>query len=70
MRIPNDYIRIPAAADPLQPTSLASFALPSAPTGLLSRTVLPTIDPGPAVVQVLIRWVLDNLTMPRSRFAL
>ena len=26
MRIPNDYIRIPAAADPLQPTRLASFA--------------------------------------------
>lgn len=40
------------------------------PTGLLSRTVLPTIDPGPTVVQLLVRWVLDNLTMPRSRFAL
>src|SRR5437764_12965167 len=26
MRTPNDDIRIPAAADPLQPTSLASFA--------------------------------------------
>jgi hypothetical protein len=25
MRTPNDYIRIPAAADPLEPTSVASF---------------------------------------------
>ena len=25
MRTPNDYIRIPAAADPLQPTSIANF---------------------------------------------
>jgi hypothetical protein len=25
MRTPNDYIRIPAGADPLQPTSMASF---------------------------------------------
>jgi hypothetical protein len=25
MRSPNDYIRIPAAADPLQPTSMANF---------------------------------------------
>jgi hypothetical protein len=46
------------------------LGMPWAPTGLLSRTLLPTIDPGPAVVQLLIRWVLDNLTMPRSRFAL
>jgi hypothetical protein len=46
------------------------LGMPWTPTGLLSRTVLPLIDPGPAVVQLLIRWVLDNLTMPRSRFAL
>jgi hypothetical protein len=46
------------------------LGMPWASTGLLSRTVLPTIDPGPTVVQLLIRWVLDNLTMPRSRFAL
>jgi hypothetical protein len=25
MRTPNDYVRIPAAADPLQPTSMANF---------------------------------------------
>ncbi len=56
------YTAAPAPADAL--------GMPWAPTGLLSRTVLPPIDPGPAVVQVVIRWVLDNLTMPRSRFAL
>lgn len=46
------------------------LGMPWTSTGLLSRTVLPTIDAGQAVVELLIRWVLDNLTMPRSRFAL
>ena len=40
----------------------------SAPSGLLSRAVLPAVDPGSATTQLLVRWVLDNLTMPRSRF--
>jgi hypothetical protein len=52
------------------PVPEGGVGMPWAPTGLLSRTVLSLIDPGPAVVQLLIRWVLDNLTMPRSRFAL
>jgi hypothetical protein len=52
------------------PTPEGILGMPWAPTGLLSRTVLPTVDPGPVVVQLLIRWVLDNLTMPRSRFVL
>jgi hypothetical protein len=44
---------------------------PWSPTGLLSWHVLPCIDPSSAaMMQVLIRWVLDNRTMPRSRFAL
>lgn len=46
------------------------LGMPWAPSGLLSHTVLPAIDPGPTEVEVVIRWVLDNLTMPRSRFAL
>jgi hypothetical protein len=52
------------------PVPVGILGMPWAPTGLLSRTVLPPIDPGSAVVQVLVRWVVDNLTMPRSRFAL
>lgn len=44
---------------------------PWGPAGLLSRHVLPTIDPSPAAtLQVLVRWVLDNRQMPRSRFTL
>lgn len=46
------------------------LGMPWTSTGLLSRTVLPAINPGPTVVELFIRWVLDNLTMPRSRFAL
>jgi hypothetical protein len=46
------------------------LGFPWSPSGLLSRTVLPAIEPGSATTQVLIRWVLDNITMPRSRFVL
>ncbi len=41
---------------------------PSVPTGLLSRHVLPPVDAGTAEIQVLVRWLLDNRQMPRSRF--
>ena len=44
---------------------------PWGPAGLLSRHVLPPIDPSStATLQVLVRWVLDNARMPRSRFTL
>ena len=34
---------------------------PSSPTGLMSRHVLPPVDPSSAAtLQVLVRWVLDN----------
>jgi hypothetical protein len=44
---------------------------PWGPEGLLSRHILPPIDPSSAAkLQVLVRWVLDNRQMPRSRFTL
>ncbi len=52
------------------PTTGSIFGMPWAPDGLMSRSVLPSIEPGPAEVEVLVRWTLDNLNVPRSRFSL